>query len=79
MKMDLELFSAIGNHFFHHFSETPARKNFYRLVEKYFSGQWKPFCFVQSCFLSMETVTEISGSQFLKKDHILTSENQFYA
>ena len=27
----------------------------------------------------METVTEISGSQFLKKDHILTNLNHFLA
>ena len=29
--------------------------------------------FVQSYFFLVETVTEISGSQFLKKDHILNN------
>ena len=41
-----------------------------------FSGYWKPFWFAQS-FSSVENVTEINGSQFLKKDHILTNENWF--
>ena len=35
---------------------------------------WKPFPFVHSFALKVETVTEISGSQFLKKKHILTIE-----
>ena len=40
-----------------------------------FSGQWKPFSFVQNFFLSVETGTEISRNQFLKKGHILINEN----
>ena len=43
-----------------------------------FSGQWKPFSFVQSFFLLVETVTEISRNQFLKKGHVLINENCFF-
>ena len=35
--------------------------------------------FVQSFFFLVETATEISGSQFLKKDHILNNVTDFLA
>ena len=41
-----------------------------------FSGWQKPFSFTQS-YSSVKTVSKINGSQFLKKDHILTNENSF--
>ena len=79
------IFRLGENIFLLHFSETPV--SFFCLVEKYFSTKffipgggngfsayWKPFWFPQS-FSSVENVTEINGSQFLKKDHILTNEN----
>ena len=33
--------------------------------------------FCSEFFLSVKTVTDISGGQFLKKGHILTNENWF--
>ena len=81
-------FPASGNHFFRFFRD--SCQFLFRLVEKYFStksfipvsgnrffGLWNPFSFVQSFSLDVETVTEISRSQFLKKDHILTNKNRF--
>ena len=77
-------FPARGNHFFVHFSGTPV--SFLRLVEKYFSTKsFIPADFLASgnrfhllkVFFSVETVTKNNGSQYLKKDHILTIENQF--
>ena len=81
-------FPASGNHFFPFLRD--SCQFLFRLVEKYFStksfipvsgnrffGLWNPFSFVQSFSLDVETVTEISRSQFLKKDHILTNKNRF--
>ena len=78
-------FPASGKHFSSPFFRDSCQ--FFCLAEKYFStksfipgggngfsGYWKPFWFAQS-FSSVENVTEINGSQFLKKDHILTNEN----
>ena len=44
-----------------------------------FPGQWKLFPFLQRFFFLVKTVTEISASQFLKKDHILTNGTDFLA
>ena len=48
------------------------------------SGWWKQIFWlvetVSVCsefFLYVEIVTKINGSQFLKKDHVLTNENWF--
>ena len=80
-------FPAGGNHFFLSFTEHLV--SFFCLLEKYFSklsfvpaggngfsDQRKPFLFAQS-FSSVETVTKINASLFLKKYHILTNENWF--
>ena len=54
-------------------------KSFTTISANGFSGSWKSFPFVQRFLLHVEIVTEISGSQFLKKDHILTNETDFLA
>ena len=71
-----------------HFSETAvsfypsSRKVFFN--EIFHSDCWKRiFWLVETVFvcsefsLYVETVTKINGSQFLKKNHILTNENWF--
>ena len=81
-------FSGSRNHFFLQLLEAPASDIFFRLGKNYFStksfippcenefyGYWKAFSFLQSFFPLVETVTEIRGSQFLKKQRILTNEN----
>ena len=78
-------FPTSENQFFSPFLETPVsffpsnRKVFF--YEILHSGRWKRifrlFETVIVCsefFLLLETVTKINGSQFLKKDHILTNE-----
>ena len=84
-------FLAKGSHFYLPFSETPTSDNFFpsdrKVLFNYIphSNQWKrifrliqTISFVQSFFLLVETVTEISESQFLNKDHILTNSNLFF-
>ena len=36
-------------------------------------SDWKPFSFVQRFFLQVETTTESSEGQYLKREHILTN------
>ena len=54
--------------------------DFFRLVEKYFQQNLSEYIwlvetvfFCLDYFLLLETVTEISGRQFLKKDYTLTN------
>ena len=54
-----------------------STKSFIPASGNRFSGRWKPFWFAQSFFLLVETITEISGSQFLKEYHIITNKNWF--
>ena len=81
----VELLKLEWNHFFLRFSDTLASNSFFYVQRVVFyneifhsswwkkiSGHWKPFSFIQSLFLEVEIATEITGSQFLKKDHILT-------
>ena len=42
-----------------------------------FSLQWKPSILLESSFPQAETVTDMTGSHFLKTDHILASGNHF--
>ena len=78
-------FPARGKHFSSPFFRDScefflsSRKAFFN--EILHSGWWKRifwlleiFWFPQS-FSSVENVSEINGSQYLKKDHILTNEN----
>ena len=58
------------------FKNTCSRVNFFLPGETYFV---QTVFFVQSFFFLVETVTEISGSQFLKKDHILKNVTDFLA
>ena len=55
------------------FKNTCARVNFFLPEKTYFV---QTVFFVQSFFFLVETVTEISGSQFFK-DHILTNVTDF--
>ena len=52
------------------------RNSSFRLVETDFLASGNVF-FWSEFFLYLETVTDISEGQFLKKDHILTNENWF--
>ena len=52
------------------FKNTYARVNFFLPGQTYFV---QTVFFVQSYFFLVETITEISGSQFLKKYHILNN------
>ena len=45
--------------------------------ENGFSSWGRPFSSVHKIFLPVEAVTEISGSQFLKKGHLLTNITDF--
>ena len=68
--------------FFPFFSETQnnfSTKPFIPTTGNGFSGYWKPFSFVQRFFFQLEKAPEISGSNFLKKDHILTNATDFLA
>ena len=56
------------------FKKTCARVNFFLPGQTNFV---QTVFFVQSFFFLVETVTEISGSQFLKKDHILNNVTGF--
>ena len=82
--VDATGFAASENHFFSPFFDTPvsffpsSRKVFF--YEILHSGWWKQiFRLLETVlvssefFLLLETVTKINGSQFLKKDHILTN------
>ena len=50
------------------------RNPLFRLVETDFLASGNVFFRAES-LLQMETVTDVSGGQFLKKGHILTNEN----
>ena len=58
------------------FRNTCARVNFFLAGQMYFV---QTVFFVQSFFFLVETVTEFSERQFLKKDHILNNVTDFLA
>ena len=58
------------------FENTCARVNFFLQGQTYFV---QTVFFVQRFLFLLETVTEISESQFLKKDHILINIADFLA
>ena len=58
------------------FRNTCARVNFFLPGQMYFV---RTVFFVQSFFYLVESVTEFSGRQFLKKDHILNNVADFLA
>ena len=60
-----------GNAFFNEILHSGWWKRIFWLVET--------LSFVQRFFLLVETVTEISESQFLRKEHILTNVTDFLA
>ena len=60
-------FPSTGNIFFSEF--------FSPTIGEGFSLYWKPSTLLESAFLLAETVTDMSGNQFLKKDLFLASGN----
>ena len=58
------------------FINTCARVNFFLPGQMYFV---RTVFFVQSFFFLVESVTEFSGRQFLKKEHILNNVADFLA
>ena len=65
------------------FVASTNHKLFFCLVKNYFpaiggfSLLWKPSTLLESSFLLTETVPDMSGNHFLKKDLILASGNSF--
>ena len=56
-----------------------SMKSFILASGNEFSDWWKLISFVQRFFLLVETVTEISESQFLREDYILANVTDFLA
>ena len=62
-------FPSSGNVFFN--------ESFIPSIGEGFSLYWKPSTLLESSFLLVKTVTDMSGNHFLRKDLILASGNSF--